>query len=202
MSGAPFDWCSYVQAEMKTADVETASFSTFVLSLGHTSADQESAEVAREQGAGQQCSAARFADECDVRVDLAACYRPVAMFGWDDLVFTHLTARAGPSTSLPYQPLRLEEVTASSLVKIDLSGQKVTTCPYEINPAGYTIHSAIHAAREDARCVLHVHTDAGVAVPAQREGLLPISQNACSRSPPSRTSTTRVWRCAIRRRRG
>lgn len=121
------------------------------------------------------------AEEWRVRVDLAACYRLVALHGWDDLVFTHLTARVpGPEHHFLINPygMLFEEITASSLVKVDLAGHKVMPSPYEINPAGFTIHSAIHAARQDAKCVIHLHTDAGVAVSAQRDGLLPISQNA------------------------
>jgi ribulose-5-phosphate 4-epimerase/fuculose-1-phosphate aldolase len=121
------------------------------------------------------------AEEWQVRVDLAACYRLVAAYGWDDLVFTHLTARVpGPEHHFLINPygMLFDEITASSLVKVDLAGNKVGETPYEINPAGFTIHSAVHAARADAQCVIHLHTDAGVAVSAQREGLLPISQNA------------------------
>jgi len=121
------------------------------------------------------------AEEWQVRVDLAACYRLVALHGWDDLVFTHITARVpGPEHHFLINPygMLFEEITASSLVKVDLGGHKAMPSPYEINPAGFTIHSAIHAAREDAKCVIHLHTDAGVAVSAQRDGLLPISQNA------------------------
>jgi ribulose-5-phosphate 4-epimerase/fuculose-1-phosphate aldolase len=121
------------------------------------------------------------AEEWQLRVDLAACYRLVAHYGWDDLVFTHLTARVpGPEHHFLINPygMMFDEITASSLVKIDLEGNKVLPSPYEINPAGFTIHSAIHAAREDAHCVIHLHTDAGVAVSAQRDGLLPISQTA------------------------
>ena len=119
--------------------------------------------------------------EWEQRVDLAACYRLVALFGWDDLVFTHISARVpGPEHHFlinPYGHL-FEEITASSLVKIDLEGRKVTDSPYDINPAGFTIHSAIHAARADAKCVLHVHSVNGVAVSAQKAGLLPLSQQA------------------------
>jgi ribulose-5-phosphate 4-epimerase/fuculose-1-phosphate aldolase len=121
------------------------------------------------------------ADEWQVRVDLAACYRLVALNRWDDLVFTHITARVpGAEHHFLINPygMLFEEVTASSLVKVDLAGNKVMPVPYDINPAGFTIHSAVHAAREDAKCVIHLHTDAGVAVSAQKDGLLPISQNA------------------------
>ena len=121
------------------------------------------------------------AEEWQVRVDLAACYRLVALHGWDDLVFTHITARVPGSDHHflinPYGML-FDEVTASSLVKVDLDGRKVMASAYDINPAGFTIHSAVHAAREDAQCVIHLHTEAGVAVSAQKDGLLPLSQNA------------------------
>ena len=119
--------------------------------------------------------------EWQVRVDLAACYRLVAHFGWDDLIFTHISARVpGPETHFLINPygLMFEEITASSLVKIDLAGKKVADSPYDINPAGFTIHSAVHQARHDAHCVLHLHTIAGVAVSAQKDGLLPISQQS------------------------
>ena len=120
-------------------------------------------------------------EEWQLRVDLAACYRLVALFGWDDLVFTHISARLpGPEHHFlinPYGHL-FEEITASSLVKIDLAGRKVEDSPHEINPAGFTIHSAIHAGRPEARCVLHVHSVNGIAVSAQKDGLLPISQQA------------------------
>lgn len=120
-------------------------------------------------------------EEWQVRVDLAACYRLVARFGWDDLVFTHISARVPNSDHHflinPYGML-FEEITASSLVKIDLGGAKVMPSPHDINPAGFTIHSAIHAAREDAQCVLHTHSLNGVAVSAQRGGVLPISQQS------------------------
>jgi|TARA_R110001583_G_scaffold42513_2_gene135238 ribulose-5-phosphate 4-epimerase/fuculose-1-phosphate aldolase len=119
--------------------------------------------------------------EWQLRVDLAAAYRLVAMFGWDDLVFTHITARIpGPEHHFLINPygMMFEEITASSLVKIDLQGNKVADSPYPVNPAGFTIHSAIHQAREDAQCVMHTHSLNGVAVSAQREGVLPLSQQA------------------------
>src|SRR6188474_1639130 len=119
--------------------------------------------------------------EWEQRVDLAACYRLVALFGWDDLVFTHISAREPGSEHNflinPYGHL-FEEITASSLVKIDLEGRKVMDSPCDINPAGFTIHSAIHQARRDAGCVLHVHSLNGVAVSAQKAGLLPLSQQS------------------------
>ena len=121
------------------------------------------------------------ATEHPLRVDLAACYRLVAHFGWDDLVFTHISARLpGEAHHFLINPygMLFEEITASSLVKVDAHGEKVEPSPYPVNPAGFVIHSAIHAARPDVTCVLHVHTPAGVAVSAQRQGLLPISQQA------------------------
>lgn len=120
------------------------------------------------------------AEEWQTRVDLAACYRLVAHFGWDDLVFTHISARVPGTHDFLINPygLMFEEMTASNLVRVDLSGNKTLPSPYEINPAGYTIHSAIHQVRDDAGCVLHLHTMAGIAVSAQKEGLLPISQQA------------------------
>lgn len=120
-------------------------------------------------------------EEWQVRCDLAAAYRLVAMQGWDDLVFTHISARVpGPEDHFLINPygFLFEEITASSLVKVDLAGQKVMDSPFEINPAGYIIHSAVHSARPDAGCVMHLHTDAGVAVSAQTDGLLPLSQTA------------------------
>jgi ribulose-5-phosphate 4-epimerase/fuculose-1-phosphate aldolase len=115
------------------------------------------------------------------RVALAACYRLVALYGWDDLIFTHISARVpGPDHHFLINPYGwlFSEITASSLVKVDLDGRKVDSSPHEINPAGFTIHSAIHAARDDAHCVLHVHSVNGVAVSAQRDGLLPLSQHS------------------------
>jgi len=120
-------------------------------------------------------------EEWQARVDLAACYRAVALHGWDDLVFTHISARVpGPDLHFLINAygLMFEEITASSLVKVDLGGQKVIDTPYDINPAGFVIHSAVHEARDDAGCVLHLHTKAGVAVSAQAEGLLPLSQTS------------------------
>ena len=120
-------------------------------------------------------------EEWAVRVDLAAAYRLVAHYGWDDLIFTHLSARVpGPEHHFllnPYQ-LMFEEVTASSLVKVDASGNPVEPTPFITNPAGFTIHSAIHMAREDAQAVMHLHTPAGQAVSAHSEGLLPLTQTA------------------------
>ena len=125
-------------------------------------------------------------EEWAVRVDLAACYRLVARFGWEDLVFTHITARVpGTPDQFLINPYGVffDEITASSLVKIDQQGQKLEDSPFPVNPAGFVIHSAIHAARHDARCVLHTHTVSGIAVSTQRAGLLPISQHAMSVLP-------------------
>jgi len=119
--------------------------------------------------------------EWDQRVNLAVCYRLVAMYGWDDLVFTHISARVpGPDHHFLINPygMTFAEVTASSLVKVDLDGNKVMKSPFDINPAGFVIHSAIHAAREDAICVLHTHSLNGTAVSAQEQGLLPLSQKS------------------------
>lgn len=120
-------------------------------------------------------------EEWSARVNLAAAYRLVALYGWDDLIFTHISARIpGPEHHFLINPygMMFEEITASSLVKIDLQGQKVMDSDFPVNPAGFTIHSAIHAAREDALCVMHTHSLNGVAVSAQKEGLLPISQQS------------------------
>jgi len=119
--------------------------------------------------------------EWQTRVDLAACYRLVAKYGWDDLIFTHISARVpgeGHQFLLNPYGMTFDEVTAGSLVKIDLDGKKLLDSPYEINPAGFTIHSAIHAAREDAKCVLHTHSLNGVAVSATKGGVLPVSQQS------------------------
>ncbi len=121
------------------------------------------------------------AEEWQVRVDLAACYRAIAMYGWDDLVFTHITARVpGPEEHFLINAygLMFEEMTASSLVKVDLNGDKVLDSPYPINPAGFVIHSAVHEARPDVGCVVHTHSKAGIAVSAQKDGLLPLSQTS------------------------
>jgi ribulose-5-phosphate 4-epimerase/fuculose-1-phosphate aldolase len=120
-------------------------------------------------------------EEWQARVELAALYRLVALHGWDDMIFTHLSARVpGPEHHFLINPYGwlFGEITASSLVKVDLEGRAVDPTPHRVNPAGFTIHSAIHAAREDAMFVLHVHTDAGVAVSTHEEGLLPLTQHA------------------------
>jgi len=127
--------------------------------------------------AAARCSA----EEWQCRVDLAAAYRLVALFRWDDLVFTHISARVpGRHDQFLINPygLTFEEITASSLVKVGLDGEKLENSPYPVNPAGFTIHSAVHEARHDVVCVLHTHTLNGVAVSAQRGGVLPISQQS------------------------
>ncbi len=120
-------------------------------------------------------------EEWRVRVDLAAAYRLAALFGWDDLIYTHISARVpnrdGEFLINPYG-LMFEEITASSLVKVDAEGNKLEDTPYPVNPAGFVIHSAVHAARHDAACVMHLHSVNGVAVAAQRNGLLPLSQHS------------------------
>ena len=119
--------------------------------------------------------------EWQTRVDLAAAYRLVAAFKWDDLVFTHISARVpGRDNEFLINPygLMFEEITASSLVKIDTSGNKLDDTPFPVNPAGFTIHSAVHAVRHDAQCVMHTHTLNGIAVSAQKGGVLPISQQS------------------------
>lgn len=120
-------------------------------------------------------------NEQALRTDLAACYRLMALYGWDDLVFTHISARVpGPDHAFLINPygMLFEEITASSLLKVDADGVLLEPSDYPVNPAGFVIHSAIHAAREDVSCVLHSHTPAGIAVGAQPGGLLPISQQA------------------------
>jgi ribulose-5-phosphate 4-epimerase/fuculose-1-phosphate aldolase len=120
-------------------------------------------------------------EEWAIRCDLAACYRLVALYGWSDLVFTHISAKLpGPEHHFLINPygLMFDEITASSLVKVDKDCNKMIDSPYPVNPAGFVIHSAVHEAREDAGCVLHTHTRAGVAVSAQAAGVLPISQQS------------------------
>jgi len=121
------------------------------------------------------------AEEWQLRCDLAAAYRLVAAYGWSDLVFTHISARLpGPEHHFLINPygLMFDEITASSLVKVDQDCNKLSDSPFPVNPAGFVIHSAIHTVREDAGCVLHTHSRAGVAVSAQRCGVLPISQQS------------------------
>ena len=125
------------------------------------------------------------AEEWQLRCDLAACYRLVALYGWSDLVFTHISAKlpesvSGPEHQFLINPygLMFDEITASSLVKVDMQCNKLHDSPFPVNPAGFVIHSAVHEARQEAGCVLHTHTRAGVAVSAQKNGILPISQQS------------------------
>ncbi|HNP34501.1 MAG TPA: class II aldolase/adducin family protein [Woeseiaceae bacterium] len=130
---------------------------------------------------GKSVKSTVSAEEWELRVNLAACYRAIAMFGWDDLVFTHISARIpGPQEHFLINSYGLffEEMTASSLVKVDLEGNKVSDSEGEINPAGFVIHSAVHEARPDVGCIVHTHTKAGIAVSAQAGGFLPISQTS------------------------
>jgi ribulose-5-phosphate 4-epimerase/fuculose-1-phosphate aldolase len=125
------------------------------------------------------------AEEWTLRCELAACYRLVAAYGWSDLVFTHISAKLPDSVTggehqfliNPYG-LMFDEITASSLVKVDMACNKLHDSPFPVNPAGFVIHSAVHEARPEAQCVLHTHTRAGVAVSAQKHGILPISQQS------------------------
>jgi ribulose-5-phosphate 4-epimerase/fuculose-1-phosphate aldolase len=119
--------------------------------------------------------------EAAIRVDLAACYRLVALYGWDDLIFTHISARIpGPDHHFLINPhgMMFEEITASSLVKVDMTGKSIGESAYPVNPAGFTIHSAVHEVREDAGCVMHLHTADGTAVSSSKERLLPLNQTA------------------------
>lgn len=120
-------------------------------------------------------------EEWQLRCDLAAAYRLVALYGWSDLVFTHISARIpGPEHHFLINPygLMFDEITASSLIKVDMACNKLQNSPFPVNPAGFTIHSAVHEVREGAGCVLHTHTQAGVAVAAQKAGVLPIWQQS------------------------
>ena len=119
--------------------------------------------------------------EQQLREDLAACYRLIALFGWDDLVFTHVSARVPGDHEhflINAYGMMFEEITASSLIKVDAEGNKVSDSPYPVNPAGFTIHSAVHAGRPDVGCVLHTHSKAGVAVSVQKDGLRPLTQTS------------------------
>ena len=121
------------------------------------------------------------AAEMAVRTDLAAAYRLCALFGWDDLIYTHLSARVpGDKHHFLVNPLGLafDEITASNLVKIDLEGNVIGESLMPPNAAGFVIHGGIHSAREDAQCVMHLHTEAGMALSCLEEGLLPLNQHA------------------------
>jgi len=120
-------------------------------------------------------------EEWQARVDLAACYQLVDHYGMSDMIFTHISARIpGKNDQFLINPYGLffDEITASSLVKVDIDGNILDDTKFKINPAGYTIHSAVHSARHDVGCVLHTHTTAGMAVSAQKQGLLPLSQHS------------------------
>ena len=120
-------------------------------------------------------------EEWKARVDLAALYRLTALNGWDDFIFTHISHRVpGPEHHFLINPFGMlfEEITASSLVKVDMDGNVVEETPYMVNAAGFTIHSAVHGAVDGANVVMHLHTRDGVAVSSQKEGLLPITQHA------------------------
>ncbi len=120
-------------------------------------------------------------EEWAMRVDLAACYQLVAHYGMSDMIFTHISARVpGTEDQFLINPYGLffDEISASSLVKVDIDGNVLGDTNFKINPAGYTIHSAVHGARHDVSCVLHTHTTAGMAVSAQKQGLLPLSQHS------------------------
>lgn len=119
--------------------------------------------------------------EWQLRVDLAACYRLIAMHGWDDLIYTHISVRIPNTEHILINPfgLMFEEITASNLVKVDMAGNIVDDdCLFEFNPAGFTIHSAVHEVRHDDLCALHVHTNEAIAIASLEEGLLPLSQYA------------------------
>ena len=118
-------------------------------------------------------------EEWKVRVDLAACYRLIAHFGWDDLVLTHNSARVpGTTDQILINPMGLmfDEITASNLLKVDLDGKLIEPSEYQPIHAGIVIHGAIYLARPDVECVIHTHTEADIAVGALEEGLLPLSQ--------------------------
>ena len=120
-------------------------------------------------------------EEWATRVDLAACYQLVAHYGMSDLIFTHISARIpGKNDQFLINPYGLffDKISASSLVKVDIDGKVLDDTSFKINPAGYTIHSAVHGERHDVACVLHTHTRAGMGVSAQKQGLLPISQHS------------------------
>jgi ribulose-5-phosphate 4-epimerase/fuculose-1-phosphate aldolase len=120
-------------------------------------------------------------EEWAVRVELAACYRLVAHFGWNSLIYNHISARVpGEAENYLLNPFGLlyEEITASNLVKVDIEGHILDRSPHRVHPAGFTLHRAIHQSRADVKCALHVHTAAGMAVSAMECGLLPLTQNA------------------------
>jgi ribulose-5-phosphate 4-epimerase/fuculose-1-phosphate aldolase len=126
-------------------------------------------------------SATVSSEEWQARVDLAACYRLVALKGMDDIVYTHISLRVpGSEDHFLINPFgtMFEEITASSLVRIDLDGKVVSPQGARVNEAGFTVHSAVHAARSDVHCVIHTHTRAGMAISSLRQGLLPLCQKS------------------------
>jgi len=133
------------------------------------------------QTKGNLASNGISAAEREVRRDLAACYRLCALNGWDDLIYTHISAAVpGEPGRFLINPFgfRFDEICASNLVKIDLEGRVVGNLPARVNVTGFAIHAAVHAARPDAHCVMHLHNVNGIAVAAQEHGLLPLSQHA------------------------
>ena len=137
-----------------------------------TASDSQNTEIVQQQVS---------TEEWQQRIDLAAAYRLVASYGWDDLIYTHISARVpGTEDEFLINPfgLMFDEVTASSLVKINGKGDKVVPSPFPVNPAGFTIHSAVHQVRHDADCVIHLHTLPGTAVSTDPRGLLPLNQTA------------------------
>ena len=120
-------------------------------------------------------------EEWAVRVDLAAAYRLVDMYGWSDMIGTHISARVpGPEDHFLLNPygMMFDEITASCLIKVDLDGNAIDESDYKVNPAGFTIHSAVHMANHDLACVMHTHTAAGTSVASQKDGMLPLNQHA------------------------
>ena len=118
-------------------------------------------------------------EEWETRQDLAAFYRTIPYFGWDDLIFTHISAKVpGADDEFLINPygFLFDEITASNLVKVNLKGKILSDTNNFINPAGFTIHSAIHESRDDAHCIVHLHSNDGVAVASLKDGLLPLSQ--------------------------
>jgi len=121
--------------------------------------------------------------ERKTREDLAAAYQLCALFGWDDLIYTHISAKVpGPHHHFLVNPLGLsfDEITASNLIKIDLDGNIIGNNEggYQPNSAGFVIHGGIHAARENARCIMHLHTEAQMALSMLKDGLLPLNQHS------------------------
>lgn len=119
-------------------------------------------------------------EEWQLRVELAACYRLAHHYGWDDTIYTHISARLPGKDEYLINPFSLafDEVTASNIIKVNLKGELLNDTPYQLNPAGFTIHSAIHEVRHDAQCVIHLHTNETIVVATIEDGLLPISQHS------------------------